>query len=117
MKKILTATMAAVLAATAVGAAGAASAQSRDDRRYEQRQDNRQHNRHGDSPCSWHYSSPPASVLRSAAKLSSFSGLLSSSGSPCRAGRGRADDHPDQARVPRMPRLRAEVKANWAPQA
>ncbi|MFN3836284.1 MAG: RcnB family protein [Brevundimonas sp.] len=39
MKKILTATMAAVLATTALGAAGAASAQSRGDHRYEQRQD------------------------------------------------------------------------------
>ena len=39
MKKILTATIAAVLATTALGAAGAASAQSRGDHRYEQRQD------------------------------------------------------------------------------
>lgn len=45
MKKILTASMAAVLAATALGAAGAASAQSRNDHRndhrYEQRHDRR----------------------------------------------------------------------------
>ncbi|WP_395944019.1 RcnB family protein [Brevundimonas sp.] len=41
MKKILTATMAAVLTATTLGAAGAASAQSRNDHRYEQRQDRR----------------------------------------------------------------------------
>jgi len=41
MKKILTATLAAVMATTALGAAGAASAQSRNDYRYEQRQDRR----------------------------------------------------------------------------
>ncbi len=41
MKKILTATMAALMATTALGAAGAASAQSRGDHRYEQRDDRR----------------------------------------------------------------------------
>jgi len=41
MKKILTASMAAVLAVTTLGAAGAASAQSRNDHRYEQRRDDR----------------------------------------------------------------------------
>ncbi|WP_428155730.1 RcnB family protein [Brevundimonas sp.] len=43
MKKILTATMAALMATTALGAAGAASAQSRGDHRYEQREDRRDH--------------------------------------------------------------------------
>jgi Ni/Co efflux regulator RcnB len=42
MRKILTATLAAVMATTALGAAGAASAQSRNDHRYEQRQDRRE---------------------------------------------------------------------------
>jgi len=45
MKKILTATMAAVLATTTLGAAGAASAQSRNDPRHEQRQDRREDRR------------------------------------------------------------------------
>ncbi|WP_426023551.1 RcnB family protein [Brevundimonas sp. PWP3-1b1] len=44
MRKILTATMAALMATTALGAAGAASAQSRGDHRYEQR-DHRQDRR------------------------------------------------------------------------
>ena len=42
MKKILTATLAAVMATSALGAAGAASAQSRNDHRYEQRHDRRE---------------------------------------------------------------------------
>ena len=42
MKKILTATLAAVMAASTLGAAGAASAQSRNDHRYEQRHDRRE---------------------------------------------------------------------------
>ena len=42
MKKILTATLAAVMAASTLGAAGAASAQSRGDHRYEQRHDRRE---------------------------------------------------------------------------
>ncbi len=42
MRKILTATLAAVMATTTLGAAGAASAQSRNDHRYEQRQDRRE---------------------------------------------------------------------------
>ncbi|WP_404414895.1 RcnB family protein [Brevundimonas vesicularis] len=41
MRKILTATMAALMATTALGAAGAASAQSRHDHRYEHRDDRR----------------------------------------------------------------------------
>ena len=42
MKKILTATLAAVMAISALGAAGAAWAQSRNDHRYEQRHDRRE---------------------------------------------------------------------------
>ena len=41
MRKILTATMAALMATTALGAAGAASAQSRHDHRYEHRYEHR----------------------------------------------------------------------------
>lgn len=41
MRKILTATMAALMATTALGAAGAASAQSRHDHRYEHRYEDR----------------------------------------------------------------------------